>query len=204
MRDVLEVCARNFEKARSGIFAPKAHQFQVRRPAFCLKKPEDKLNLLFDNLDLLWSQGVVVWGAVAQANSLLFDKTKPQSCPADVVYSLDEPASVNMHYLAEAARAIFEVKNTEPEDPQEAEFAQCMTNEYLRSYGLDVPPKFSPWFPSKISVTFFERSEIPGRSIVSTVLPIVACPKEPFLVLPLPLKLWERGLRQRWIEAAQG
>lgn len=196
----MERSARNFEKDRSGLkkfFT--AQMFEVYRPPFLLKNPSDELEIMFSNLDRLFKEGVVVWGAIVQANSLLFQSDKKQSCPAVMVYSLTAPLEIDPQKLMVIASALFDLKGADLSDPGEAAIGDSLAKEKTRSYGIEVPKSVSPDLPCKLSPTFFERKQLPGGCIRAKVMPAVASPVEPYVILPLPSKYWDDDYMRTWM-----
>jgi hypothetical protein len=166
-------------------------------PRWLLKKPDDGLSLLFENRRDLYQNGIVVWGAIVQANELLFDPGRTQSCPAAVVFSLDPQA--NPEYLSEIGGALYELKDGERNNPEEERIGDHLKNEMTREYGMTVPPSISPELRCLISTTFFQRSQLPGNCLAGRYLPLVANTNAPYLVAPVPPKFWERSFLKHWL-----
>jgi hypothetical protein len=79
--------------------------------------------------DRLRRHGLIVWAAVVQANMLLFRHGK-EDAPANVVWSSDSTFENQPEQLLEVAKAIFQLKDTTPDDPKLLETAQTITDEY--------------------------------------------------------------------------
>lgn len=200
MRDLLDECRKAFGTApREFALWDRLAYFRVAQPAWVHGNPPDDLCLLFDNLELLFSRGIVVWGHVVQANQLLFGSGH-HNCPGEVVYSLDD-ARIEPEDLEQIASRLFALKGTEPQDRESRRIADYLTDECQRVFGLSVPGMLSYPFRCEISTTFFARHHLPGRRLCHPLLPLVVSPHQPRLAMPLPAKYWPSELVAWWVES---
>ena len=194
----LAACRKNFGKApRSFSFWKRLTYLRIPKPLWLRANPSDKLKTLFDHVDDLYSNGVVVWAHVVQANQLMF-QAGSENCPGEVVYSLLDPRSIELETLQDVAQSLFSLKGTSPDDPNLFSIADYLTNERIRVFGLDVPSTISPQIPFKISTTFFVRKHLPGGKLSTPILPVIVSKNKPHVVLPLPQKYWPDELIDWW------
>jgi hypothetical protein len=94
----------------------------------------DRLAGTYRELDRLLLEGDVVWGALVQANNLLF-RPGPNDHPALALYAADRSFDDRPETLQAIARRPFRLKNTTPEDAAERRLADMVTNEMERGLG---------------------------------------------------------------------
>jgi hypothetical protein len=141
--------------------------------------------------------GIVVWGAVIQANRMIFTPG-PRDVPGEVVYCPDLSRKVNVGVLSAVAGRLFSLKGTTPDDQNLNGIANYLANERIRVFGLPVPHSVSPELPCMISTIFFRRTHLPNRVLSSKMLPIILLPKAPRLAMVLPSKYWPDELVAAW------
>ncbi len=167
----------------------KITYLRFKRPNWVNGNEGDDLRILYDNIDRLFTHGIVTWGHIIQVNEELFNGGS-DDLPGEVVYSIDDKETVSLIDLEDIAHKLYDLKGQEPNNPQLSPIANYLTNEYKRVFGLQVPSMISPNSKCRISTTMFIRKHLPNRRINFTALPIIVHPSEPFIVLPLPYKYW--------------
>jgi hypothetical protein len=198
MTNAIQECIQNFGSApRNQSIWQKLTYFRIPRPMWLRANPSDGLTTLFDNLQMLFTEGTVVWGHVIQANSLMF-QPGVHDCPGELVYSLEDARRVDPDDLNQVADQLYSLKGTEPEDSDLAPIAAYLTNELIRVFGLPVPRAISPSLRCRISTTFFVRKHLPLRRLCNSLLPIVVNPREPYIAMPLPARYWPEPLIDWW------
>lgn len=198
MLDVLQQCKNNFgEPPRLLSFWQSLTYFRVSKPGWLKSDPEDGLNTHYRNLNKLYSNGIVTWGHIVQANSMIFEEGD-FNCPAEVVYSLEDADQVEPEYLRQVAISLYQLKGTTPDDPDLQPFADHLANEQIRVYGLPVPTSISPTIRCRISVTMLVRKHLPQKRLCTTLIPIIASRREPYIVTTLPERYWPPELIEWW------
>lgn len=196
---ILLECRANFGAApRSFSFWDRANYMKVSRPLWLLLSPRDQLQTLFRHRKSLLENGVVVWGQVVQANQLLFSPGKTD-CPGELVYSLEEHRDARPDFLREVAAALFALKGTDPDDPEEQRVAEYLTNERIRVFGLPVPRSICPQKDCRMSTTLFTRRHLPAGRLCQGILPVIVNPAEPHIALPLPERYWPEDFLDKWV-----
>ncbi len=153
---------------------------------------------LFQNASRVYREGGVVWGHLVQANTLLFERGE-DDCPAEVLFSLEDPKLVDPNALAHLAHDIFCLKGTTPANPELLPIAEHLTDEMTRVFGLPVPRAISSELRCHLSSSFFMRKHLPGGRLVSSLIPLVVDPNPPHFALPLPGRFWPEEFRRAWI-----
>lgn len=177
----------------------------AERKALCMGRPDwvtgDKLAFLFDSEADLLREGRLVWGALIQANRLLFVGGGAHGgATGEVLY--DPTGRVPVADLAVLAKTLAPVKGQRLQDPERAAFAEALsetlTGEAPRVFGLDVPRALSA-HALKVSTTWFDRRLLPGGRIADTVLPVLISDARPGAVLVLPQSQWPQDLLRKWV-----
>ena len=198
MIDPLDVCIHNFgPPPRRFGWRDRVTHLRVPKPAWLRASRGDKLNTLYDHLDELWRDGVVVWGHVVQANQLMFEEGRA-NCPGEVLFSTADHDRVDPDELGRIAHDLFALKGTKPTDPDLSPIADYLTDEMVRVFGLPVPRSVSGPLPCRISTTMFVRKHLPGRRLCGPLLPVVVHPRRPHVALPLPAQFWPVELAAWW------
>ncbi len=191
-------CRENFGPApRNFSFWNRMTYFSISKPIWAKRDPDEKLNLLFDNYLKVYKYGMVVWGHIVQANSLLFEEGK-EDCPGELLFSLNRADCFDPEILSDIAHDLFALKGTEPDDKEFRPIANHLTDEYTRVFGLDVPKTISGKLTCKISTTYFIRKHLPFKKLTSGFLPLVVYPNKPHFALPLPERYWPSSLLMKW------
>ena len=144
-------------------------------------------------------EGEVVWGALVQANNLLF-KPGPNDHPAMTIYAADRSFSGRLEDLRAVAHRLYRLKNTTPEDRDARLLAAAITGEIERGLGWAVPPSLTGG-REVLSTTFMVfRDHLPGRLLRSGWFPLLIHDDTPAVVI-VPSVYWPRELVQRWSAA---
>jgi len=169
---------------------------KVPKPKWCTA--EDELCQFFKNQRDVFQYGVVVWGHIVQANSLLFEPGD-DDCPASIIFCPSPAVQVDSSHLRTVASQLFQLKGTTPTDPELKKFADMLTDEMVRTVGLQVPSQLSRGIPLFEAATFICRKHLPPPSyLTGSMFPLVVSPKKPFYNFPLPARYWPKSLIRSW------
>lgn len=158
-------------------------------------KTQDPLFGFFDQQQLLLKEGRIAWGALIQANNLLFSPGT-EDCPAQLVWSVDPYFDARPQELRVIGRRIFQLKNTKPSDPQERKLAEQITDESTRSLGWKLPDTLID--RNVVSTTFMVfRKHIPNGVLSASCFPILTHPSTQFVMI-VPFELWPIELIILW------
>ncbi|MCC9602282.1 hypothetical protein LOC67_17140 [Stieleria sp. JC731] len=198
MNDQLELCRSNFfGRASIKKVWDKFTYLRVPKPDWLGEDPSDRLSVLFDNLEMLYADGTIVWGRIIQANGLLFESGE-DNCPGEVVYSLTDRADNEPECLTDIAGRLYQLKGTTPADSELLNIARYLSDEHVRVFGLPVPHSVNASLRCKISTTYFYRKHLPGGRLCTMLLPIVVSRNSPHFAMPLPQKYWPKELVAWW------
>lgn len=163
-------------------------------PPQWMKGGDDLLMNQLSSLADLYTKGKIVWAAIVQANTMLFDDKLAYSCPAMIIY--DPKGLATVEQLHDAARKLFELKNTEPDDPELAKHAEIITGERKRD-SMDVPSSVSE-YSLRTATMFIWRPHLPDGVLRYGHFPILLLDDKATL---LPARFWrETDLYKSWVE----
>ena len=200
MQDLLRKCRENFsEPPRSLSWWDRMWYLRISKPAWLHALPEDKLTFHFENIRKLFSEGVVVWGYIIQANGFLMQRGR-WNLPGEVVYSVEDALRTTPEDLRDVSYKLGRLKGNQPSSPDLQRIAEYLTDERIRVFGLPVPASISPNLNCRISTTFFVRKHLPQRRLCSPLLPLLVHPRDPFVVTTLPQRYWPPELVEWWKE----
>jgi hypothetical protein len=172
----------------------------VQRPDWLDEEPNDGLNLLFEHMDSVWSDGIVVWGHIIQANVLMYEDNDPE-CPGELVVVLDRDPHIKLEDLLDIAYEIGSLKDDEQEhDDLALRFiGNYLRDERIRLFGHLVPDCLSPRNHARISTTFFVRKHLPKGRLCCGLLPVLVLPREPYFAMTLPERYWPKDFIDFWV-----
>lgn len=147
---------------------------------------------------LLLTQGRIYWGALVMANRLLFSEGEGDS-PAMLVYSDDVYFDDRPHELRAIASQLGRLKNQVPDDPEERQAADLVSDEMNRSMKVRLPACLSEKQVWGGAFMVF-RQHLAGRVLTNNVFPILAHP-ETEAVMIVPHDFWPIALLGRWQQA---
>jgi hypothetical protein len=156
----------------------------------------DPLLGFYRNQSPLLRDGAVVWGAIIQANMLLFQQGA-HSHPAEVIYSSDPFFDRSLHVLVDIARSLFLLKGTTPADLEKKPWAETLTDEMQRSMGRTVPKSLTDGRDVWGSTVMVIRAHVPGRRLQSSWLPLLRLDNCPFVMI-VPSRYWPDELVNLW------
>lgn len=172
---------------------PSLHPYlQVVPPTWLFN---DILYTQIKAMPVLYQHGRVVWAALIQANQVMFVEGKDNS-PGEVVY--DPLGQTSIEQLQASASRLYQLKHTQPTQPDQLAYANHITNEATRiKYGR-YPKSLSPQ-PLRISSIFFERLHFPDGVINLKYFPILVSDQCPGDVMILPGLFWPADFKTRWL-----
>lgn len=143
----------------------------------------DQVKLLHE----LYQQGTIVWGAVVQANQILFSHDPAHSCPADIVY--DPTGRTPIDTLTTVASRLYQLKNTEQTDPELRRYAEHVTGEQDRA--MQAVPSQISGDNLLTSVVFIWRPHLPDGMLSMNVVPLLLHPTQAGVATVLPARFWQ-------------
>ncbi len=200
MQQMLVQARDQFARLRTAAVAGTLDTMHAESPKWLTHR--DPLIEVSRNQALLLREGRIVWAALVMANNLLFKPGK-EDCPALLVYSLDPRFESRPDELHDIARRIFELKNTEPAEPELRALARLVTEESDRGMGWRVPEALTDR-DVRGSIFMVFRKHIPLGQMCGEFFPILVHPStEAVMILPFEgwpaelLKSWKPGANER-------
>lgn len=152
---------------------------------------------LFEDQDVLFSYGSVVWGKIIQANSELFSPG-PSDLPAVVCYSLDERIDSKPKIIEKVAHLLFTLKGTQT-DPDLQKFSDLLKSERTTQWKIPIPPRISNNIQCFYTTSLIVRRHLPEGYLYSGLFPYLVCPEKTNVGTILPSLYWsKRFLEKYW------
>lgn len=161
----------------------------------------DELFQIFEKQELLMREGKVVWGAVVQANGILYQPGRGDR-PATVIHADHPEVDVAPATLLEIARSLFELKRADPVDGEERNYAFMLRDEQLRGMGIKAPTRRTRGLPVHSTGTIVFREHLPTRFLVETFFPILTYYTTPAVIV-VPHFYWPDALIDHWLDLGQ-
>jgi hypothetical protein len=149
----------------------------------------------------LLRRGAIVWGAVAQANEVLFSRGR-WDAPANIIWSRDTIFEGRPEDLVEVTSAIFDLKNTAPEDAELADMARTITDELNAVVNFEVPSKLTGGRRVAMTTTLINRGCLPGGLLAGRFFPLLIDAESPETNCVLPAPFWPADLVTSWERTA--
>jgi hypothetical protein len=159
---------------------------------------DDKLLRVVEEQDALRDRGLVVWGHLVQANSILFDPDNTGTLPANVLYSTDPFFDGRASVLGRIARGLFAQKGTSGADRELREFVRIITDEYERLLRRELPRGYCGGRSVHFATFLVQPSHLPGNCLRRPVFPLVVSPEETEAVMVLPSRYWPPEVVAQW------
>ncbi len=155
---------------------------------------DDRFLRLYEEQDLLLREGIVIWGQIVQANTLLFTRGL-DDCPAAIVYSLDETVDTNPLILQTAAARLFSIKGDDTDEDLQP-FSSRLADEHTADWKLKVPTRLTQGIECFYITTMVIRKHLPGRHLKGATFPFLVCPSKTDVGMILPGKYWSRECKR--------
>ncbi len=189
--------SRHKYKPPSGIFSFFTRYYLSIAPQSYLKRhPKDLLMELYRQQEMLLRKGVIVWGHTIRANTLLFEPGN-LDCPADIVYSLDQEIDGNPLILEEAAHFINSTKGKQS-DPDLQHLSDHMSDEYIRDWKLNIPPRYTNGIQCFLISTMIIRRHLPENFLAGSFFPFLVSLQEPYIGMVLPCRYWSKRFKNQY------
>ena len=173
-----------------------------QKPPDWMQEDEPLLEV-YANQQFLLSRGRAVWAALVQANQHLFQFGRSDH-PAMCVYAPAHAAEGEhdeeraCEWLSRAASRLYQLKNTEPSDPQERELSAMVSDEMDRSIRV-LPESFWPGECVCSASFMVMRDHLPAGSLRIQTFPLLVHP-DVQAVMIVPKQFWPLAMQQIWIQ----
>ncbi|MFD5110057.1 hypothetical protein [Streptomyces cinereoruber] len=150
---------------------------------------EDPLAQILKDQNLLLAEGRLVWGALVQANSALFERGR-DDLPAAVIYSPDAVFDDSPDLLLDIAQKLYRLKGTRQQDPELAAFSRMLASEMDREMQMEVPRRLTGSVTVYCTDIIVARRHLPGRVLNEQVFPLLIAPERTAMTMMLPSRFW--------------
>lgn len=173
-----------------------------QKPPEWMQEDEPLLEIYAQQQRLL-ARGRAVWAALVQANHHLFQfglHDHPAMCVYAPAHALDDQRDEEEEcaWLSRAASRLYQLKNTEPSDPEERELSAMVSDEMDRSI-RELPPSFWPGERVCSASFMVMREHLPGASLRIQTFPLLVDP-EIKAVMIVPKQFWPPLMQKIWIQ----
>jgi hypothetical protein len=197
MKHLLDTCRENFGPPPRSLTFWERCRLWSPPPAWLSHSPRDELWSIYRTRNPLLRDGQVVWGALVQANSLLFSRGRGD-CPAAAVYSPDPFFDAEPGVLHRIGHWLFELKGTAPADPTLRKLADDITDERKRSMKVQVPESLTNDREVYYTCIMVQRRHLPQGYLADGLFPLIVNPAATQATMILPARYWSRELIDRW------
>jgi hypothetical protein len=166
-------------------------------PPWLKKRPKDDFWEVFRKQNKIYSDGVVVWAHIVQANSNLFSKGVVES-GASIIYSPDPAFDDKPDALGIVAQTLFAIKGTAQSDPGLAGFSRMLANEMDRAMRLPVPRDLTADYEVYHTSIMVPRKHLPHGYLTESIFPLLINPKVTAATIMVPSQYWPPALLASW------
>lgn len=195
--------ARLIEECRTSFQSMLRHERRDHIPSVPQSRDSGIVQILIPHYEVLLLDGLIVWGALAQANSMLF-ATGTRDRPGVTVYSFDSHYDSNPLDLVDIARATGMLKGTHPYESDLLCLANRMTDEFDGTPRVSYPHRMTHGLSVYLAGTLFHPAQIPEGRIAGSLFPLLVSPTKTDANLLLPQAFWPRSLVEQWPQLAEG
>jgi len=187
------------EKMRKFFEDNRPDTLRLHRPWWMFA--DDELSKIYIDKKILLEQGKIYYSYLLQANVKLFQKFPPFDYPAQIVYSTAPDVDENPLLLKDTIEEIYSYKYSNKNPPKEwVKIVENIRNEKDRTAFSVECKTDSTKLTAKMQTIMVYRKHLPTRTLIGSVLPIIACPEECDSVIILPSKYWSNDFKESWIK----
>jgi hypothetical protein len=165
-----------------------------RPPGWCRA---DDLMVVYRDREKLLREGAVVLAVLVQGNVRLFERGADDA-PANVLYTTDRDVEQPVVQMLGVAQKLFSLKNTKPEDPDEARFARMVSDELGRDFRVTVPESLSGGLDLTYTTIMVHRKHLPDGRLVAPYFPLLIHPESRAAMI-LPARYWPDEFMDGWL-----
>lgn len=182
---------------KSWLFDAKPYHVIVEPDYFKESTTTNPLEVLFRDQATLITEGIIVWGAILQANTLLFE-TGDSDHPAGILFSLDPYFDDHPEALQEIAHYLYSQKGLQTPDPEIADFAELITDEHTFRFNLKLPVSRTRGREVYFTTTLIARKHLPNGILSQSFFPYLVLPDVTDASMVLPSAYWHSDFVEAW------
>ena len=190
-RQVIESTRQNVRWAQASYSESNWLADRIRKPFAFYVTMDRRFDQQFRDQRILLQRGIVVWGAIIQANAILFEpKGRHPNLPAALIYSEDRVYDANPEYLIDHAHSMYELKG-EACSPEMQAFGDKLANEFVMDIKLPIPQGFTDGIQCYYATLLIARKHLPGNYLANGFFPVLIAPQETDVAMVLPAAYWD-------------
>lgn len=160
---------------------------QLRKPLSLRLGRDRRFDEIFKYQKRLLVNGRAVWGALIQANVLLFEPG-PDDCPAAILYSTDP--QMDPILLQEVASTLMQFKGKRVKNRELQHLGDHLKDEYVVDMKYPIPKDLTDGFPCYYTCIWVQRSHIAGGVLRGRLFPLLALPEETEATMVVHHEFW--------------
>jgi hypothetical protein len=177
-------------------FDPKELKYlRLTPPAWC--RAGHELAPIYRDQDLLLSEGTVVWGALVQANTLLF-RPGPHDSPGIVIHTTEPHFHDDLVRLSASAKKLFALKDGGGKTPAEKAFGSKLADDLSSFLAEAIPKSIGGESTILANTAMFHRKHLPGGVLSCGFFPLFIHPNTT-AVSVVPARYWDSNLLDAWV-----
>ncbi|MDC1141900.1 hypothetical protein OAU50_02310 [Planctomycetota bacterium] len=153
----------------------------------------------YKHYQAIYENGLVVWGHIIQANTLLFEPGK-EDHPAAWLYSFDPYYNEQVDELAEIAGSLFSAKGEQTGDPEVQIFADTLADEFESHMRLPIPRSLTDDHDVYYTCGMVIRKHLPIPVLETNLLPLLVAPSVTNSTIILPSNFWDARFISAWTD----
>lgn len=155
------------------------------------------LKPIYDDRESLLSNGIVVWGYVVQANTLLYEPGDLNSA-GQIIFSLDPIFEGRVDVLGGIAQNILALMEADPPPKELVSFYNALHVENIAVFNRSVPKKMCYGKNVYLTTFMLHRKHLPVNYIKHNWFPLLVNPKYTRACLVMPSRYWSTTLINYW------
>ena len=195
-RRVIESTRGNVRRAQASYSNANWRADRIKKPFYAIL--DRRFDRQLRDQRILLERGRVVWGAIIQANQILFEPDGPHPIlPAAIIYSADQRYDADPERLIEHAHNMYDLKG-EACTPEMQAFADKLANEMEADVRLPIPKGFTDGAQCYYATPVIARKHLPGKYLAHGFFPVLIAPQETETVIVLPSSYWDSEFARAW------
>jgi len=166
---------------------------RIRPPVWMKRGKDSRFLELYAKRDLLYREGIIVWGHILQANVLLF-KRGYHDAPAAIIYSLDRVTDGNTEILEQAAHLLYSLKGKSTHQELQ-QLADKLADQYVADWRIPLPVWLTKGVQCYYITTMVIRRHLPRKYLSGALFPFLVCPEKTDIGMIVPSRYWEKWFR---------
>jgi hypothetical protein len=192
----IEECRRRLGPAPRRFSIVDWAYLTIDPPPFVRCRPDGYAIVYRDQREVR-ARGNVVWGALVQANFMLFEPG-PHDVPALVLYTLDPSFDDRPDELQSAANRLFELKGKQGLAPEAQRVGDIIAAESTPKLRAPVPSSLVGARDAFLASIVVHRKHLPLGYLSGRWLPLLVCAEASDAAIVVPSRYWPDALLDRW------